>query len=107
MNVKYNQSVETLKSWGATQIQIDAILASGVDTEDDKSFELNRRQRMIESIDECLQLLFPDRKKRQYFMTHTSNTLFFARRKPLDVLALGSLSSLEQSYQSIRSMLCI
>ncbi|WP_114767750.1 hypothetical protein [Vibrio rhodolitus] len=107
MNVEYNQLVETLKSWGATQVQVDAILPPNLAVGDMADRDSKQRQRLIESIDESLKLLFPNKERRKHFMSHSSNTVFFAQRKPLDVLALGSLANLEQSYQSIRSMLCI
>ena len=107
MRAEKNQLVQTLKSWGATQAQIDAILPNRGNACDKHPDHLKQRQHILESIDECLQLLFPEKRKRQYFMSHPSRTVFFTQRKPLDVLASGSISDLEQSYHSIRSMLCI
>lgn len=93
---------QALIMWGANKNQIAKILPSAMDEQ-----EALQREQHILAIEECLQLLFRQPEACKTFMNSASKSVFFAGRKPLEVIASGSLDDLAEAHRIIRSMLCI
>ncbi|WP_417698530.1 hypothetical protein [Psychromonas sp.] len=93
-----DQVTEVLHAWGISHRQINQFLDS--DTAEQKGTQ-------VIAIEKCLELLYPELKQKQRFLTTSSKIAFFEGREPLDVILSGNLEQMESAYRVIRSMLCI
>ena len=93
-----DQVTEILHAWGISHRQINQFLDS--DTAEQKGTR-------VVAIDKCLELLYPELKQKQRFLTTSSKIAFFEGRKPLHVILSGDLEQVDNVHRIIRSMLCI
>lgn len=102
MQLQIDKSKGILAAWGASPTQVEAIL-----TAEHIKQELEVRSKHILAIQECLELLFSEQKRRIEFMTKKNNSALFPNKKPLEIISSGYLHDLEDVHAKIRSMVCI
>ncbi|MBC7003004.1 hypothetical protein BIZ37_10580 [Photobacterium sp. BZF1] len=101
MTKTVEQASELLKIWGATDAQRNIILPDDI-----SHTELEARVNTLLSIQESLDLLYPNSDTRHSFMA-SKHKHMFDNNKPLAVISSGSLDALREVQQQIRSLVCI
>ncbi|GAM66407.1 hypothetical protein JCM19236_3859 [Vibrio sp. JCM 19236] len=102
MQSQLDKSIKILSAWGANASQVEAILTSEF-----IQSELEARTKHIIAIQECLELLFSEQKRRVEFMAKKNKSALFPTKKPLEIMSSGSLHDLEEVHAKVRSMVCI
>lgn len=102
MQSQMDKAKKILSDWGSNSAQTEAILTSQF-IED----EMEVRTKHIIAIQECLELLFSEQKRRTEFMAKKNKSALFPTKKPLEIISSGSLHDLEEVHAKVRSMVCI
>ncbi|GAB3531407.1 hypothetical protein [Photobacterium alginatilyticum] len=97
-NNKLELAMDTLNKWGATPKEIQNVLPSYPDDEQEE------RVYCILSILNFLKVHFDNPKNRTGFMAMKNHNSFFEGRSPLEVISTGSLDDLKEVEARVRNM---